>query len=145
DRARFDQMRQVQRTERTGRTDSNGEFLVENISAGNTYQVVVSHPDYHELRSDPFTVEAGAKIEGRTYKLKAGGRLLVWVVDSTGAPIPSARVDVSRQRTEDQGQSGQGGRGNFMARRLDRQSRPTSPEGKAVFSGFDAGLYTVET
>jgi protocatechuate 3,4-dioxygenase beta subunit len=150
-RARFDQMRRVQSTERSGRTDSNGEFLIANVSAGNTYQVVVTHPDYHELRSDPFSVEAGAKIEGQLYKLKAGGRMVVWVTDEAGAPIANARVDVSRQRPEDQSQApaqGQGGRGNFqnfMARRLDRQSRSTSPEGKAMFSGFDAGLYTVES
>lgn len=121
-------------------TKADGTFHIENLGAGTSYRAIITHPDYQELRSDPVAVQPGAQIEGLVFKLKAGGRLNVLVLRPDRTPGPGLAVVVSRQRQEDSGAE----RRFNPANRNDRQSRNTSPEGKAVFAGLAGGLYSIQ-
>jgi hypothetical protein len=143
---RWNQMRRRSETERTDRTNGEGAFLIKEVNAGPAFRVVVSHPDYHELRSDPFEIQAGAQIENLVYKLKAGGKVRITVARPDATPAANLRVELNRQREEpaQDNQDPRNRRQNFQQARNDRSSRSTSPEGVTTFAGLDAASYTVQ-
>ena len=124
------------------RSAATGRFSVDEITVGGELQVTIRHPEFKEYRSDPFTIEPGKRLVDETFQLESGGRLVVWVRNPDEFPVPGARVQMRRERTEEEVAEQQQREGRRGRRDI---SRPTGPEGKAVFGGLDAGTYRVST
>jgi protocatechuate 3,4-dioxygenase beta subunit len=132
----------LRQTERSGRTGADGAFEVKDVNAGPSVQVIVNHPDYEVLFSDPFAVKPGDELTGQVYRLRAGAKLTVLVLRPDRTPCPGARVQAHRQRDEsDAGEKK--APVDLVDRKGDKFSLSTSAEGKAVFSGLATGAYSV--
>jgi hypothetical protein len=87
-----DHGREEQAASVTGATSgSDGSFLVDGIAPGEVRLVVV-HPSYATLRSDPLLVPATDGLDGVELVLEPGGTIGGTVLDSAGRPVPSALV-----------------------------------------------------
>ncbi|HKE18128.1 MAG TPA: carboxypeptidase regulatory-like domain-containing protein [Kofleriaceae bacterium] len=77
-----------------GTTDERGRFVLHAVALG-SYRVLARHPDFAPGASAIFTVTGGRAIEDLVVVLRPGARLAGHVVDTRGAPVAGAVVNVA--------------------------------------------------
>lgn len=81
-------------TERKVRSDANGIFTIEAITA-TTYQIQIKHADYTVEDVKDIIVREGETTDLGTYEMYRGAMIRGKVYDVSGRPLPNARVTLT--------------------------------------------------
>ncbi len=81
-------------SDRKVQSDERGQFTFPKVTSGDTYALIVQHPDYSRREEGPFGVPEGEQVT-QLVVLKTGTRLIGTITDTGGSAVAGADLTLS--------------------------------------------------
>lgn len=75
-------------------TDAKGQYTFRGIDAARNYYLMAVHPEFASVQEDGLRVPKNGETRAPDLVLRAGSKLMGYVTDIDGSPIPDATIDI---------------------------------------------------